>query len=74
MAADRILDRAYGKAPQAVAVLGAPNKPIEQLTDAELEAIIAGAQPVPVEPEAEPPPRDPKKGIDLSFGAQSGGT
>jgi hypothetical protein len=64
MAADHILDRAYGKAPQAVAVLGAPNRPIEQLSDAELLAIIAGGQPRPsasAEPEVEQPPLGPKK-------------
>jgi hypothetical protein len=34
IAADRILDRAYGKAPQAVGVISAPSRPIEQLSDA----------------------------------------
>src|SRR5262245_10149827 len=44
IAADRILDRAYGKAPQAIGVISAPIRPIEQLSDAELYAIIASAQ------------------------------
>src|SRR5262252_6330821 len=42
IAADRILDRAYGKAPQAVGVVLAPARKASDLTDAELAAIIAG--------------------------------
>jgi hypothetical protein len=44
IAADRILDRAFGKAPQAIGLVAAPNRPVEQLSDAELHAIIASAQ------------------------------
>jgi hypothetical protein len=42
IAADRILDRAYGKAPQAIGVVLAPARRPEDLTDAELAAIVAG--------------------------------
>jgi|SRR5215831_2374206 len=42
LAANHILDRAYGKAPQAVGVVMGPSKRPEDFTDAELAAIIAG--------------------------------
>src|SRR5262245_18838414 len=44
IAADRILDRAYGKAPQAVAVVGTSTclKRAADMTDDELAAIAAG--------------------------------
>jgi len=46
IAAAHILDRAYGKAPQAIAVVAAPNRPISDYTDAELAEIIAsGTEP-----------------------------
>jgi hypothetical protein len=63
MAADRILDRTYGKAPQAIGIVPIQGRSVEQLTDAELEAIIAGVQPAPseqVEREAEQLLRDVK--------------
>jgi Family of unknown function (DUF5681) len=53
IAADRILDRAYGKAPQAVAVLSAPGRPIEHLSDEELMAIITGSRDEPLMIEGE---------------------
>jgi hypothetical protein len=51
MAADRILDCAYGKAPQAIAlsVGGAGARPLSDFSDEELVAIIAGAQAAPPE-------------------------
>lgn len=55
IAADRILDRAYGKAPQAVAVVASiATRRAADLTDDELAAIIAGAAPTLL-----PPPDDP---------------
>jgi hypothetical protein len=65
MAADRILDRAYGRAPQAIGVSvgGVGARPIADYSDEELSAIIAAAQPAP--PEAarddEQLPPNPKK-------------
>jgi Family of unknown function (DUF5681) len=53
IAADRILDRAYGKAPQAVAVLSAPGRPIEHLSDEELMVIITGSRDEPLMIEGE---------------------
>src|SRR5215467_2694968 len=51
MAADRILDRAYGRAPQAIglSVGGVGARPISDYSDEELSAIIAAAQPAPLE-------------------------
>ena len=64
MAADRILDRAYGKPLQLNTADAGQFRRVVDKSDAELLAIIAGAQPAPtapVEPEAEQPPLDPKK-------------
>jgi len=65
IAADRILDRAYGRPPQAVglSVGGVGARPLSDYSDQELSAIIAAAQPAP--PEAarddEQLPPNPKK-------------
>jgi len=65
IAADRILDRAYGRPPQAVglSVGGVGTRPIADYSDAELSAIIAAAQPAPPEGarDDEQLPPDPKK-------------
>jgi hypothetical protein len=64
MAADRILDRAYGRPPQLNTTDAGQFRRACDMTDDELAAIIARAQPAPtvtVEPEAEPLPPDPKK-------------
>src|SRR5262245_31859075 len=64
MAADRILDRAYGKPPQLNTTDAAQFRRACDLTDDELAAIIAGALPEPpaaAEHEAEQLPHDPKK-------------
>src|SRR5215831_7910343 len=63
IAADRILDRAYGKAAQAVGVTVGATRPIADYSDAELSAIIAAAQPAPLEAarEDEQLTPDPKK-------------
>jgi hypothetical protein len=64
MAADRILDRAYGKPPQLNTSDAAQFRRVRDMTDDELMAIIAGAQPAPTlkaEREAELPPTDKKK-------------
>src|SRR5262245_57527339 len=43
IAADKLLDRAWGKAPQAVALVGAlVTRKASELTDDELAAIVAG--------------------------------
>jgi len=49
IAADRILDRAYGKPPQAVGVLVAPSRKASDYTDEELAAIVARALPAPTD-------------------------
>jgi hypothetical protein len=64
MAADRILDRAYGKPPQLTTTDAGQFRRACDLSDDELAAIIAGGQPAPsarAEPKAEQPPLDPKK-------------
>jgi hypothetical protein len=64
LAADRILDRAYGKPPQLNTTDAMQFRRACDLTDDEVAAIIAGvrpASPAPLEPEAEQPPTDPKK-------------
>jgi hypothetical protein len=64
MAADRILDRAYGKPPQLTTADAGQFRRACDLSDDELAAIIAAGQPAssaPVEPEAEQPPLDPKQ-------------
>jgi hypothetical protein len=64
MAADRILDRAYGKPPQLTTTDAGQFRRACDMTDDELAAIIAGGQPsppAPAEPEAEQPPPDLKK-------------
>jgi len=43
IAADRILDRAYGKPPAAIGVVSLPGRPLASYSDAELSSIIAGA-------------------------------
>jgi Family of unknown function (DUF5681) len=50
LASNSILDRAYGKAPQTLNA-NVANRPVREMTDGELLAIIAGSEPV----EAEPP-------------------
>ena len=54
MAADRILDRAYGRAPQAIglSVGGVGARPIADYSDEELSAIIATAQAAPLKQRA----------------------
>src|SRR5262252_3335576 len=48
IAADRVLDRAYGKAPQAIGVVvSGQAKKASEYTDAELAAIVARALPTP---------------------------
>jgi hypothetical protein len=64
MAADRILDRAYGRPPQLSTSDAGQFRRAVDLSDDELARIIAGAQPVPslpTEPEAELLPSDAKK-------------
>ena len=65
MATDRILDRAYGRAPQAIglSVGGVGARPIADYSDEELSAIIAAAQAATPEAacEDEQLPPDPKK-------------
>jgi hypothetical protein len=64
MAADRILDRAYGKPPQLNTTDAVQFRRACDLSDDELAAIIAGVKPAPsasVEPKAEHPTGDPKK-------------
>ena len=63
MAADRILDRAYGRPPQLNTTDAMQFRRACDMTDDELAAIIAGAQPAPSEAahEDEQLPPDPKK-------------
>jgi hypothetical protein len=65
IAAARILDSAYAKAPQAIglSVGSAGARPLADYSDAELSAIIADAQPATPEAarEDEQPPNDPNK-------------
>jgi HEAT repeat protein len=64
LAADRILDRAYGRPPQFTTSNAEQFRRACDMSDDELAAIIAGVQParsVPAEPEGEQPPRDPIK-------------
>lgn len=63
MAADRILDRAYGRPPQFTTGNAEQFRRACDLSDDELAAIIAGAQSpsAPVEAEAEQTPTDPQK-------------
>jgi Family of unknown function (DUF5681) len=63
-AAEKLLDRGFGKPLQLSLTDAGPIRRASDLTDDELAAIIASAQPAPtgtVEPEAEQPPPDPKK-------------
>jgi hypothetical protein len=63
MAADRILDRAYGRPPQLNTTDAGQFRRAADLTDDELAAIIFGGQPAPsapVEPETEQPPPNVK--------------
>ena len=43
IAADRILDRAYGKPPQSVGAIVGSTRPLADYSDQELSSIIAGA-------------------------------
>jgi Family of unknown function (DUF5681) len=61
MAADRILDRAYGKPPQLNTTDAGQFRRARDLSDDELAAIIDRAQSATVEPDAEQPPTDRKK-------------
>jgi hypothetical protein len=61
LAADRVLDRAYGKPPQLNTADAGQFRRARDLSDDELAAIIDRAQSATVEPDAEPQPTDPKK-------------
>jgi uncharacterized protein (UPF0147 family) len=61
LAADRILDRGYGKPPQLNTADAGQFRRARDLSDDELAAIIDRAQSATVEPDAEPQPTDPKK-------------
>jgi hypothetical protein len=64
MAAEKLLDRAYGRLVQITTTDTGESRRFRELSDQELEGIIAAALPVPTvpaEPDAEPPPLDPKK-------------
>ena len=59
LAAERILDRGYGRPPQTNTIVAAPTRRARELTDDELAAIILGAtgaeeQPLLVGPELQP--------------------
>jgi hypothetical protein len=64
LAADRLLDRGFGRPPQTNTVIAATRRRASDLSDDELASIVAGGQPgpsAPAEPEAEQPPTDPKR-------------
>jgi Family of unknown function (DUF5681) len=52
LASNSILDRAYGKAPQTLNA-NVASRPVRDMTDAELLAIIAGSKHLTVDPSTE---------------------